>query len=304
MYIQRDAIQQQQVCDLLIRWAEKQELIRAMLLYSSRANPEASVDSFSDYDILLAVTDVRHFHQDDRWLGDFGRVLVVFRNPIGLHLGFESFGFVTHYEEGVKIDYGFFPVDYLAWAAKQTRLPDELDNGYQVLLDKDRLTEGLKPPTYRAYLPSPPTQREYRELVEEFFNDSIYVAKHLWRDNLFPLKLSLDEIMKMRCLRQMLEWQVGIEHNWRVKPGAYGKGLKKQVAPEIWTELEATYVGAGREENWEALFKTIRLFRKVALRVAGRLAYEYPQDMDQRVVAYLDRLRGLDPETEFFSHHT
>ena len=38
----------------------------------------------------------------------------------------------------------------------------------------------------------------------------IYVAKHLWRDNLFPMKLSLDHIMKFHCLRKMLEWQMGI----------------------------------------------------------------------------------------------
>lgn len=49
-----------------------------MLLFSSRANPEASVDIFSDYDILLAVTDIHRFHSDDRWLEDFGKVLVVY----------------------------------------------------------------------------------------------------------------------------------------------------------------------------------------------------------------------------------
>jgi aminoglycoside 6-adenylyltransferase len=86
-------------------------------------------------------------------------------------------------------------------------------------------------------------------------------------------------------------------HNWQVKPGAFGKGLKKRVAPEIWTELEATYVGAGCEENWEALFRTIRLFRKVALCVADRLAYQYPHDMDRRVVAYLDQVRHTGKPT-------
>jgi len=289
-----DAGTEQAVIDRLVQWAQGREPIRAMLLYSSRANPNAWLDLFSDYDVLVAVTDVRSFHEDDRWLEDFGRVLVVYRNPIGLEHGFESFGFITLYDDGTKIDYGFFPVEFLHWAAREPRLPDDLDNGYVILVDKDHLTDGLQPPTYNAYFPTPPTERDYRAVIDEFFSDSTYVAKHLWRDNLFSVKLSLDHIMKLQCLRRMLEWQMEIEHHWSVKPGAYGKGLKGRVGPGIWSELESTYVGAGTAENWDALFKTIDLFRKVAVEVAVALGYEYPYDMDRRVTAHLARVRGLD----------
>ena len=80
------------------------------------------------------------------------------------------------------------------------------------------MTGGLKPPTYTAFLPAPPTEKEYRACIDEFFNDSIYVAKNLWRDNLFPMKLSFDYIMKFDCLRKMLEWRIGIENGWSIKP--------------------------------------------------------------------------------------
>jgi aminoglycoside 6-adenylyltransferase len=285
---------QQNVLDRLVSWADKQDLIRAMLLFSSRANPHAPVDRFSDYDILLAVTDVRRFHEEDAWLHDFGKLLVVFRNPFGTEHGFKCFGFVTHYQEGVKIDYCFYPVEYLTWVARQPRLPADLDHGYKVLIDKDHLTDGLQSPSYSAHLPTPPTEDEYRAVIEEFFNDSLYVAKHLWRDNLFPMKLSLDHIMKFNCLRRMLEWRLGAETGWSVRPGAYGKGLKGSIETELWAELEATYVGAGTAENWEALFRTINLFRKIAQEVAERLNYVYPQEIDRGVVDYLERIRGLD----------
>jgi aminoglycoside 6-adenylyltransferase len=45
---------QQMVVSRLIQWAEKQDFLRAMLLFSSRANPDAPVDVFSDDDILMA----------------------------------------------------------------------------------------------------------------------------------------------------------------------------------------------------------------------------------------------------------
>lgn len=289
----RDTEKEQSIINRLVQWAEKHETIRAMLLYSSRANPGAPVDIFSDYDILLAVNDVHAFHEDDHWLEEFGKVLVVFRNPIGMEHGFECFGFITHYEEGVKIDYGFFPVEFLTWAVNQEKLPDDLDNGYVVLIDKDHLTDRLKAPSYTAYLPTQPSLLEYRTVIEEFFNDALYVAKNLWRDNLFPMKYSLDYIMKFQCLRKMLEWRMEIDHSWAIMPGTYGKGLKKLSRSEIWQELEGTYVGAGAEENWDVLFKTIRLFRRVAVDVAEYLGFEYLHDLDQRVVSCLVEVKRM-----------
>ena len=125
-----NTLTEQIVINRLVQWAEKRETIRAMLLFSYRTNPTAPVDIFSDYDILLAVSDIHPFHMDDHWLEDFGRVLVVYRNPIGLEYGFENFGFITHYQDGTKIDYCFYPVEFLRWAVQQPRLPDDLDSGY------------------------------------------------------------------------------------------------------------------------------------------------------------------------------
>ncbi len=297
----KDIEKQRIVINRLIQWAEKQERIRAMLLFSSRTNPAAPVDIFSDYDILMAVTDVRRLHSDDRWLKDFGKVLVVYRNPIGVEHGFEHFGFITHYEEGVKIDYCVYPVEYLSWAAREPKLPDDLDNGYIVLLDKDHVTSELQPPTYMAYFLCRPSEQEYLATIEEFFNDSVYVAKHLWRDNLLIMKHILDYDLKFVGLRKMLEWQMETEYDWQIKPGAHGKGLKQYIEPETWSELESTYVGAGVDENWDALFKTIALFRRIANNVADRLGYKYPQRLEQRVVTYIQKIKSTDKQADSFN---
>lgn len=60
-------------------------------------------------------------------------------------------------------------------------MPEELDIGFQVLMDKDRITFGLKKPTHQAYIPKPPSQEEYLNRIEEFFHEATYVAKKLWR---------------------------------------------------------------------------------------------------------------------------
>jgi hypothetical protein len=72
------------------------------------------------------------------------------------------------------------------------------------------------------------------------------------------------------------------------------------VEPDIWAALERTYVGAGISANWDALFQTIELFRTVAVEVGDQLGHIYPYDMDQRVLAYLQKLQGLNRPAEPF----
>ena len=85
----------------------------------------------------------------------------------------------------------------------------------------------------------------------------------------------------MELLRRMLEWLVEIDRNWSLGLGVQGERLKALLAPEIWAAVASTFVGAGIEENWEALFGTAALFRRVASAVAAELGYAYPLDLDR-----------------------
>lgn len=287
----------------LMQWGKQHEPIRAVLLTSSRAIPDAAVDPFSDYDIVLVVTDIRPFYADRSWLEHFGRVLVLYQDPIlpDPQYGFERFCNVTQYEDGLKIDFTLWPIDLLRKIADDPQLPPDLDIGYNVLLDKDQLTDRMQPPSYRAYIPTPPTLQEFQTVVETFFSDAPYVAKNLWRDELLPAKYSLDYIMKQKYLRRMLEWRMEIDVGWAVKTGTLGRGLKKRLPAELWSNLENTFVGAEIEENWDALFRTIDIFRRAALEVANDLGYRYPGDLHERVVAYLWKVKRLARDADSFS---
>jgi aminoglycoside 6-adenylyltransferase len=279
----------------LVRWGQDREAVQAILLTGSRANPGAPVDAFSDYDVLLVVGDIHPFYENRTWLEDFGPVLVVYWDPIHSAPGvdIEQVGNVTLYRDGLRVDFILWPVELLPQIAQAPALPADLDLGYVVLLDKQGLTAGLPAPTYSAYIPAPPSNDVYQQVVADFFSDVPYVAKCLRRDELLPAKYCLDFDMKHNFLRRMLDWRVALDHNWSLPTGYLGRGLKKRLPPDLWFELEGTYVGAGIEENWDALFRTLALFRKVAVQVAGALGYVYPHDMDRRVVAYAQRVRGL-----------
>ena len=285
--------QEDDVFDKLIQWAEQHESVRAMLLTSTRAVPNASVDRFSDYDVIMIVEDIHPFYEDRRWLADFGEVLVVYWDPIhpDLEHGNEITANVTQYADGLKIDFTLWPVEYLQKIVQAPALPAELDAGYRVLLDKDQLTDGMKLPTYKAYIPTRPTKEVYQLLINDFFTDAPYMAKCLLRGELLPAKWCLDYDMKHMHLRPMLEWRMGMEHNWSVSTGSLGKGLKKQLPLEIWSQLEDTYAGANIQANWEALFHTMTLFRRVAMEVGAGLGYEYPLALDQRVTDYVQKMQ-------------
>ena len=288
---------QQNVIEQLVQWGEQETLVRAVILTSSRAIPHGHTDMFSDYDVILALTDVQPFFRDRAWLELFGSVLAVYRDTLIADRGFQRSAYVTQYEDGLKIDFSLWPVELLKQIVAEPRLPNEFDAGYRVLLDKDNLTDGLQSPTYRGYIPAPPTETEYRAKIESFFLDTGYVAKFLWRDDLVAAKYILDNSLKLDHLLPMFEWHIEIEHEWSLKPGPYGRGLKQWLRKDLWTELEQTYTGADVESNWTALFASIDLMRRVASEVGEALGYRYPDELEQRTRNYLQRVKALEPKS-------
>jgi aminoglycoside 6-adenylyltransferase len=283
----------------LIHWADRRDPVRAVLLTSTRAQPEAATDIWSDYDVVLVVKDIRPFYENRSWLADFGDILVEYWDPILLDSdhGIERTANVIQYADGLKIDFNLWPVELLNQIVRAPELPAALDAGYQILLDKERLTASLAQPTYRAFIPARPTEDEYRVTVSDFFSDAPYVAKCLWRGELLPAKWCLDFDMKNIFLLRILEWRMERDYGWAMPAGNLGKGLKKHLPLHIWNELERTYVGANTADNWDALFLTMMLFRSVAIQVAADLGYTYPEAQDRRVTAYVRAMRDMERET-------
>lgn len=287
------------VIENFIAWGQAREDVRAMILTSTRAVGNTHLDPFSDYDVIIVARDIRPYLEDESWLGDFGTLLVVYRDPVRVHHGYKKFGRVTQYEQ-TKIDFTFYPVGLLerivGKAQRRNRLPDDLDIGYQVLLDKDHLTAGLPAPTYSAYIPTPPEEAEYHQTIELFFHEGTYASKNIWRREMLPAQYFLDTSMKQDNFLRMLEWKVEIEQGWSVKTGVLGKGLQKYLSPRLQAELAATFAGGDWEAMWAAFFRTIDLFRLVAIEVGERLGYAYPYDLDRRMVAYFTKVRNLPPD--------
>jgi aminoglycoside 6-adenylyltransferase len=279
----------------LIAWGESEDDVRAVVLTSSRARRDGSADELSDYDVIVAVRDAERFVAENGWAGARGGALAVWGDEHLVH-GVETYFRGAVYADGVKIDFTVWPGPLLERVASGDELTDDLDVGYRVLLDKDGGTSAWRPPTYRAHIPTRPTQRELDALVEEFWWDTTYVAKALWRGEVVFAKFVLDYDAKLTALRRMLEWRLEVDHGWALRPGAYGRGLERLLPTDVLEALSRTYVGTDVEENWNALFETTALFRRVANEVADALGHRYPTEVDEGVTALLEAVRNRSPK--------
>lgn len=240
---------------------------------------------------MLFVAEPSAFTADAAWLENFGRVLITFEDTV------DSCAMrLVLFEDGTKIDFALASLELLRRFVSERRLPPMLDDGYRAILDKDGLTGGLPSPTYTAHVPRRPGEREFNDLVREFWWETTYVAKALWREELLPAKYSLDTVIALGLLRRLLEWHIETEHDWGLRPGDMGRGLMNELDPTTWNEVTSVFSGSGIEENWAALFRAMQLFRRIAIEVANTLALNYPHGLDERVTAYVESVKATPRE--------
>ncbi len=278
----------------LQRWAEEDDQIRGLVLSSARVDEDADVDLLSDYDILLFVRDQTPFGRDDGWLEAFGPVMTRWPpKPTWTEEG-EVFRLVI-YEDGVRIDWGIVKAERMA----RYNSPSGSSEPYRVLIDKDGLVEHPVRPYRGAYHVRKPSQAEYDELVADFWWDITYVAKSLWRDELYWAKYMNGKV-HFPFLEHVVAWYIGMRYDWSVTTNKHGRWFKRYLDAGTWTELESTFSGADLQENWDALFNAVRLFRRLAVAVADGLDFDYPHETDRRVTAYMRKIRRLNRDAKDF----
>jgi len=292
--MEQTVLTEQQVIDKLVAWAAAADDVRAVLITSTRAIDGAPVDAYSDYDVIVVVKDITAYAEREDWLAEFGDLVIAYWDPIGIHpdVGVETASSIIEYAGGLNIDFGFWPESALEKLTRDQQLPDELDAGYKVLLDKDGVASRLRQPTYRGYIPDPPDEATYRRLITDFFIGPPHIAKCLIRGDLVIAKWILDFDMRHVYLQPMIDWRIEVDHDWNFKPGTLGKGIQKVLPAETWAEIRKTYVGPETVDNWRAMFAMMAIFGDLARIVGDALGYRYPQQLDGRVTELVRKMEA------------
>lgn len=282
-----------QVLGRVLRWAEGVARVRAVILESSRAIPDAPRDALTDYDVAFLVTDPERWQAPGDWVRALGEPLLRVRDVVEVD-GLPVQNDMLLFADGVKIDCSFWPVAIAARVAGRGTLPAEWDHGYRVLLDKDGLTAGWPGPTGNAYRLAPPTSAEFQAAVEEFWWLCTYVAKNLWRGELLTARVLFAYELRHLILLRFVTWRIGIGSGWTARSGFFGRGVPALMGASLWDDWLASERSLSTADDlWIALWRTIDLFRVLATGIAVDLAFLYSTDLDATMVSYLRGIQHL-----------
>ncbi|HAL15935.1 MAG TPA: aminoglycoside adenylyltransferase [Anaerolineaceae bacterium] len=279
-----------EILGLILEFARNQDDIRAVVMNGSRVNPNAKKDPFQDYDIACYVTDVAPFRGDLRTLHFFGELMILqtpedMGDPEPNDDG--SYAYLMQFMDGNRIDLSFHSLECIS------HIPQ--DSLSLVLLDKDKRIAPLPTPSDRSYLPVKPSAKAFADCCNEFWWVTPYAAKGLWRDELIYAHTVIDTLMRGELIK-MLTWYFGVQTGFQKPAGKFGKYLKAGLDNDLWQQLERTYADANPENTWQALFAMGSLFRRAAQRVAEAFGFTYPEQDDERVCAFIRRIRDLPPD--------
>ncbi|WP_294326666.1 AadS family aminoglycoside 6-adenylyltransferase [uncultured Chryseobacterium sp.] len=277
----------------IIHWAENNTDVRAVLLTSSLVNPYAPVDRFSDLDIELVFQNRKTYEDTNEWIGLFGVPISMVEEDDSVFDGKHAMKMVL-YKDHVKVDFKLYQVSEFSEEVQDESLPDDWDVGYRVLIDKDGLTKELKAPTYQSIMIHQPTEKKFKQLLNDFWWDTAYVAKCLKRGDIFYAKFMSEDTLRTDYLVPLIEWYIASIHGWNnITTNKHGRLFKKYLSPELWHRVEATFSGSDLEENWAALFAFGDIVHELGTILAEKLDFDYPFQHETDIRNYLKEVKAL-----------
>jgi aminoglycoside 6-adenylyltransferase len=275
----------QEMLELLVGFAEKEDRIRLVTLEGSRTNRNIPPDEYQDYDISYFVTDMNSYKANDQWLDAFGKRIML-QKPEAMELFPPELGSWFSYlmllEDGNKVDLTLIPLteteDYFSGS----------DGLVELLLDKDGLISNEVTANDCKYWVKQPTAGEFDDCCNEFWFVSTYVVKGLARGEILFAMDHLNGITRPNLLR-MMAWHIGSERGYTFSVGKNYKFINRYLPLKDWEALLSACSVGGYPEMWKALFTCYELFRAYSASLAARLGYAYP-DYDEGVTRYTKQI--------------
>lgn len=255
---------EREMLDLIIKTAEDDSRINAVMLNGSRADNEAEKDIFQDFDIVYFVGDVSPFWDNKPWLESrFGKVVLMQTPETGALIppdGNGDFVYLAIFEDGTRLDLTITSRPYINTGESAV-----------VLLDKTGILKDVSPdPGFRHV--KKPSEKEYRDCCNEFWWCLNNVAKGIARgQDVYAMDMLNKYVRDM--LNLMTEWYIGVDTDFSVSAGKAGKNFKKYLGPDIYIMYLKTYSGADGIRG--AAYNMMDLFSFIARTVGPALGYKY-----------------------------
>jgi len=279
---------EKEMMNLIINIAATNERIRAVYMNGSRTNPNVPADKYQDYDIIYIVTEMDWFYKNKDWISVFGEFIMVQepdKNSIaeGEKLDIsDSYGWLMLLKDGNRVD--------LHIETMNENYEYGEDKLTITLLDKDNILPQLPPPSDIDFHIKKPTEGQYVSATNNFWWCLQNVAKGIARDELtYAMNMYLQVVHQK--LESMIKWHIGVNYNFSVNVGSWGKWFKKYLPENLYALYVQTYTDANYENLWNAIFSACDLFRIIAPIVGNELGYTYNKQEDYNMTEYLIKIK-------------
>ena len=283
---------QEEMLNLILDTAKGDEGIRAVMMSGSRANRNVPPDIFQDFDIIYFVNQVQPYQSNLTWISQFGPLMILQMPDEMGEASTEtkvSFAYLMQFEDGNRLDLTILPLEHLAEYQR--------DSLSILLLDKDGIFPKFPAADESAYIPTPPTAKQYADCCNEFWWVCPYLAKGLWRKEILYAKSVQEQYIRPQLMK-MLTWKIGMETEFSKNPGKFGKYFERYLSPDDWRLLLKTYSDGDYENSWQTLFTMMQLFRTTAREVSRFCGFIYPSREDRNVTAFLYHIHTLPKEAK------
>ena len=280
---------EQEMFDIILNTAKENDHIRAVYMNGSRANPNITKDKYQDFDIVYVVDDSAPPFNDKQWITMFGNIAVLQEPDLNdcawgtQHDFSRSYGWHLLFYDGNRID--------LTICTKQVMLEEyESDSLTVPLLDKNGWLPKIPAANDRSYYVKKPTEPQYIDVTNNFWWCLQNVAKGIVRD-----QLTYAMNMYIQCVHEKLEimvsWYIGVDNNFSVSVGAWGKCYKQYLPEKLYEMYKNTYSDGNFNHLWDAIFTACELFRITAPTVGKQFGFDYNVQEDNNMMDYLLKMK-------------
>ncbi len=279
------------ILDKIINWAKTQSSIRAIILEGS-VTAGKPTDCLSDFDINVFVMDTSQYLNRNDWIYSFDDVIIYQKTSFNDY-NYEIPTRLVVYKNYPRVDFAFYPFEVLTNHMIK-KLPESYKNGYEVLLDKEGVTNNLMPPSGKGFTISKPDEDVFLKTIYDFWYEAYTVSKYLKRNSLWFSKIIENSYIKS-FLMDMILWNESGKDGWnnnRIHQA--GKNLEIAVSEYIKNELPHCFSGYDLDDSWGSLFSMINLFKRLSMDTAKIMNVEYPYQRVNQIENYIKSIKETE----------
>lgn len=270
--------------NVILEYANKDEEIKAIIVFGSTARIDVKADEFSDLDLFVVTSNTEPWFSGE-YPEHFGNVSISFiENTLG---GGRERRCI--YDDDKDVDMIIMTPDQFETAVRKGVTGWVMNRGFEVLYDtmdyESLLNTYVKPGSSGPEM----DEREFTNMVNDFCFHIIWALKKLKRGELWAAKMCVDAYLKKYLLRmiELYRYKTAGVDVWHD-----GRFIDRWAGEDIIKELRKCFAHYAEEDIKNALTATYELFEQLTGRIAEIEGFTYPKKACDCAKAYIDKFDG------------